>query len=282
MALTAATIPTIVSSTLLESLKANLVFAKLFNQNYMGDVSPGATVKIPSIGAVSIRAYTKYTATTADDATDTSIDLTIDKQNYFSILLDDIDKAMAKPEILGAYVKEGSYQLVKNIDADLSACLVAGATLVTGLGTNAVPIEVNSVNIGAQLILMAKMMDIVDAPRNGRAVILPPAFVEKLVIANIAKSTDNAAILANGAVTRFAGFDVFMSNAVVNTVGAKYRVIAGHPDNATYAIGLDGVETLRHPTIFADNLRGLEAHGSKMTRPGATCSTYWNIAAEPA
>lgn len=101
MALTAATIPTNVSSLLLESLKTNLVFAKLFNQNYMGDVVPGATVKIPSIEAVSVRAYTKYTDTTADNAGDTSIDLVIDKQNYFSILLDDIDKVLAKPESWG-------------------------------------------------------------------------------------------------------------------------------------------------------------------------------------
>lgn len=280
MALTAATIPTNVSSLLLESLKTNLVFAKLFNQNYMGDVVPGATVKIPSIEAVSVRAYTKYTDTTADNAGDTSIDLVIDKQNYFSILLDDIDKVLAKPEILGAYVKDAAYQLQKAIDGDLAACLVEGATLTSGLGTSSVPIEVNSANIGAQLILMARMMDDANVPRAGRAVVLPPVFVEKLVIANIAKSTDNSQAIANGAVTRFAGFDVFISTAVVNTTGTKYRIIAGHPDNATYAAGLNAVETLRHPTLFADNLRGLEIHGSKITRPGATCSTYWNVAAE--
>lgn len=101
-------------------------------------------------------------------------------------------------------------------------------------------------------------MDDANVPRAGRAVVLPPVFVEKLVIANIAKSTDNSQALANGAVTRFAGFDVFISTAVVNTAGAKYRIIAGHPDNATYAAGLNEVETLRHPTLFADNLRGLE------------------------
>jgi hypothetical protein len=280
MALSVATIPTIVSSTLLESLKENLVFAKLFNQNYTGDVRPGGTVKIPSIGAVQVREYTKYTPTTADNAADSAKTLTLDKQNYFSILLDDIDKVLAKPEVLGAYVKEGAYQLMKTVDADLSACLVAGATLTTGLGTSSVPIAVNSANIGAQLITMAKLMDAAGVPRPDRAVILPPAFVEKLVIANIAQSTDNASVIANGAVARYAGFDIYMSNAVANTSGAKYRVIAGHPDAATYAIGLENVETLRHPTIFADNLRGLEIHGSVVTRPGAICSTYWNIADE--
>lgn len=279
MALSAATIPTIVSSSLLESLKANLVYARLFNENYIGNVAPGNVVKIPSISAVETRAYTSYTPITADDAADASISMTIDKQRYFSIILDDIDAAMAKPAVLAAYVKEAAFQLQNDIDKDLATTLSAG-TLVTGLGTASVPIEVNSANIASQIRTAALLMDNAKVPREGRYAVLPPWAVEKLTIANVATSTNNVSELANGFVARYAGFDVLMSANVPNTTSTKYKIVFGSPISATYAVAINKAEVVRHPTLFADNLRGLAAYGSALSRAGAVAVAIWNCAAE--
>lgn len=280
MALSTHSIPTIVSSALLDSLKANLVYNRLFNESYQGDVAPGNVVKIPSIGAVSTRAYTAYTDITTDNVADASVSLTIDQQRYFSILCDDIDAAMAQPPIMASYMMEATYQLRKDIDSYLAGVLAAGGTLVAGLGTTATPIEVNSANIGAQLRIAAKLMDAADVPRAGRCCVLPPAFVEKLVIANIADSTDNVAELANAFVGRYAGFDILMSTQVPNTTSTKYKIAFGSNISATYALAINKVESLRHPTVFGDNLRGLAVYGAVATRPGAIAIATWNVAAE--
>ena len=280
MALSAATIPEIVSSGILESLKEGLVYGNLFNRDYTGDVAPGNVVKIPSIGAVTVGTYSEYTDMVDQNAADSSQSMTIDQKKYFSIVLDDIDAAMAKPAILGAYAKEASFQIQKTIDSYLAGILAAGGTLVTGLGTSTTPIEVNSANIGSQLSAMAVLLDNALVPRSGRFVVLPPWAVEKLTIANIAKSTDNAATLAAGFVAQYAGFDVLMSPLVPNTTNAKYKIIAGSSISATMALAINKTEIIRHEAQFADKLRGLAVYGSKVTRAATICVGTWNNAAE--
>ena len=279
MALSAATIPTIVSSGILESLKENLVYGRLLNDDYLGDVIPGNAVKIPSIGSVTVSPYTVYTDMDDEEAEDSSQSLTIDQQQYFSIVLDDIDAAMSKPAILAAYAREAAHQIQKKIDGYLAGILSAG-TLTTGLGDGTTPIEVNSANIGSQLSAMAVLLDNALVPRSGRYVVLPPWAVEKLVLANIADSTNNVGELAEGFVARHAGFNVLMSPLVPNTAGAKYKIIAGSNISATKAIGINKTEIIRHPTQFADKLRGLAVYGAKLTRAATVCVGTWNIAAE--
>lgn len=279
MALSAATIPTIVSSGILESLKENLIYGRLLNDDYLGDVIPGNAVKIPSIGSVTVSPYTVYTDMDDEKAEDSSQSLTIDQQQYFSIVLDDIDAAMSKPAILAAYAREAAHQIQKKIDGYLAGILSAG-TLTTGLGDSTTPIEVNSANIGSQLSAMAVLLDNALVPRSGRYVVLPPWAVEKLVLANIADSTNNVGELAEGFVARHAGFNVLMSPLVPNTADAKYKIIAGSNISATKAIGINKTEIIRHPTQFADKLRGLAVYGAKLTRAATVCVGTWNIAAE--
>jgi hypothetical protein len=279
MALSSASIPVIVSSAILELLHQNLVYAKLFNEDYQGDVAAGNTVKIPSIGAVVTEAYTRYTDLTGQNAADTSVDLLIDQQRAFSITIDDIDKAQAKPAILAAYAKEATFQLQKDVDAYLASVLVAG-TLVTGLGTSTTPIEVNSANIAAQLRAMALLLDNALVPRAGRAIVLPPWAIDKLVLASIVNAVDITAPAAEQLVGRYAGFNILMSPLVPNTASAKYRIVGGAPISATYAVQVEKTEQLRHPKQFADVLRGLLVYGAKLSRPATIASAYWNLAAE--
>ena len=54
-----------------------------------------------------------------EKAEDSSQSLTIDQQQYFSIVLDDIDAAMSKPAILAAYAREAAHQIQKRLTATL-------------------------------------------------------------------------------------------------------------------------------------------------------------------
>lgn len=280
MALSNASIPVQVSGLILETLKSALAYARHFNEDYQGEVTPGASLKIPSIGSVTVSDYARYTDITAQEAADSAVTLNVDKQKYFSILLDDVDAIQAKPGILTAYTIEAVFALRKQIDADLAATLAAGGTLTAGLGSGTTPIEVNSKNIAGQLMLMARLLDDASVPRANRVVTLPPWAIEKLTLASIVDSTDNAPTLAEGIVGRYAGFDIGMSQSVPNTAGAKFKIIASAPLSATMALQLQNVESIRHPTMFADNLRGLAVYGSVCTRPATIAVGTWNQAAE--
>lgn len=281
MALSAASIPTMVSNVILPVLKGDLVYGKLFNQNYIGEVSLGNNLKIPSIGAVTVEDYVQYTDLTGQNAADSSITLAINKAKAFEIVLDDIDEVQSAPDILAAYLSEAIHGLQKSLDADLAAELASAGTLVTGFGTATTPIEVNSKNICQQLRSMAMAMDNANVPRGTRSIVLPPWAIEKLTLASIVDATDNTVVLANGIVGRYAGFDIYMSALVPNTAGAKYRILAAWDQSATYAVQIEKTENFRHPKQFADVIRGLCVYGAKATRPETIVNGYWNLAAEP-
>ena len=265
MALSAHSIPTIVSSAILETLQNELVYSRLFNQNFTGDVVPGNTVKIPSIGSVTVRDYSVYTDMLEEEASDASQSMVIDQQKYFNIVLDDIDAAMAKPEILAAYAREAAYQMRDTIDAYLGGVAAAGS-LVTGLGDGTTPLSISDANVESTLIRMARLLDENNVPRAGRVVVVPPWFVEVLVTGNLTTKTDNLREAENGTVGRFAGFDILMSNNVPNTAGDKWKIVGGSNVSATMALAINKTEVLRHEKQFADKLRGLAVYGSKLTR----------------
>ncbi len=279
MALSAA-IPTIVGEAILESLRENLVYGSLFNEDYIGDVKPGNAVKIPSIGSVTIGNYTAYTDMDDEAVSDSSQTLSIDQQKYFSIVMDDVDAAMSKPRVMAAYAREASHQMQATIDSYLAGVLAAGGTITTDLGDDTTPLEINSANVGSTLRLIARKLDDAKVPRAGRFVVVPPWMVEDLVSANITDSTNNVDAISNAMVARYGGFDVLMSHQVPNTESAKYKIVAGTNLSATMALAIDQTELIRHPTQFADKLRGLAVYGSKVTRAAALAVATCNEAAE--
>lgn len=280
MALSADTIPTIVGDAILESLRENLVYSQMFNEDYLGDVAPGNAVKIPAIGSVTVDDYTEYTDMSDQEAADSSQTMNIDQQKFFSIVLDDIDAAMSKPAIMAAYAREASHQMQATIDTFLGSTLADDGTLTSDLGTDVSPIEINSSNVGSTLRLMARKLDDALVPRQGRYVIVPPWFLEDLVAADIVDNTSNSAVIANSMVARYAGFDVLLSHQVPNDAGDAWKIVAGTNQSATMALAINQTEMLRHPTQFADKMRGLAVYGARVTRPATVAVLTANEAAE--
>lgn len=273
-------IPTIVGSKVLESLKNNLVYKAMFNEDYTGNVAPGNAVTIVSPGSVTVRDYTVYTDMTEEAVTDSSQSLSIDQQKYYNIVLDDIDAVMSKPDVMAAYAREAVYQLNDTVDGYLVSLLAAGGTITGDLGDDTTPLEINSANAASTLQLIARKLDDAKVPRAGRYVVLPPWYVEDMVAANLSNLTNNNEVAASGFVGRYAGFNILMSNNVPNTASAKYKIVAGTDIGATMAIALNQSEKVRHPDQFADKLRGLIVYGGKVTRGGTLAVATCNEAAE--
>lgn len=273
-------IPTIVGSAVLESLQKNLVYRNLFNENFTGDVAPGNAVTIVSPGSVTVGDYTTYTDMDEEEVSDTSQTLNIDQQKYFNLVIDDVDAAMAKPDVMAAYAREAVYQMRDTVDNYLAGLLEAAGTITTDLGNDTTPLEINSDNAASTLQLIARLMDDAKVPRDGRVVVLPPWYVEDMVAANLTTLTNNTDVARSGFVGQYAGFNILMSHNVPEDSGEKYKVIAGSDIAATMAMGVDKTEQLRHPKQFADILRGLAVYGGKVTRAGAIAVATCNEADE--
>jgi len=111
-------IPNVWSARLLETLNKAHVYANLANRDYEGEIGAlGDTVKINSIGRVTIGAYTKNTdISAAETLTDAQTTLTIDTAKYFNFQVDDIDKVQTKPKVMDAAMRDAGWGVADAID----------------------------------------------------------------------------------------------------------------------------------------------------------------------
>ena len=277
-------IPEIWNARLLNALRADLVYTNLFNRNYEGEIrQAGDTVHINTITDISIKDYTRNTdidnpeqLTTADQT------LVVDQAKYYNFYLNDVDKAQALPGLIDAAMASASHGLAEAVDKYLAGLLAAASgTITTGLGSTSTPLTVTAQSAYELLVDMKTAMDKANVPKMGRKVVLPPEFEGFMLkdarfAANGGKGENR---LENGAVARAAGFDIYISNNVPNTSGAKYKVIASTQESNTYAEQLVKTEAYRREKGFDDGVKGLLVYGAKIIRPAAVAVATVNFTA---
>lgn len=277
-------IPEIWNARLLNALRADLVYTNLFNRNYEGEIrQAGDTVHINTITDITIKDYTRNTdidnpeqLTTADQT------LVVDQAKYYNFYLNDVDKAQALPGLIDAAMASASHGLAEAVDKYLAGLLAsATGTITTGLGNTSTPLTVTASSAYELLVDMKTAMDKANVPKLGRKVVLPPEF-EGFMLKD-ARFADNGGKgenrLENGAVARAAGFDIYISNNVPNTSGAKYKVIASTQESNTYAEQLIKTEAYRREKGFDDGVKGLLVYGAKIIRPAAVAVATVNFTA---
>lgn len=256
-------------------LQKALVYAQdgVINRDYEGEIQKyGDTVKIGSLGAVSVGDYTKDTDMNVQVLTDAEQYLAIDKKKYFNFMVDDLDQAQQNTNTLDEAMKNAAYQL-RNVADGIVAGLYPLAVADTGVGTDGSPLSALSANVAYNLLVdLATNLSNRDVPTEGRFVVVPPFFHgallkdSKFVGTGGNQAEEN---LANGLVGRCAGFDVLLSTNVPNTAGTKYKIIAGHPIACTYADQIVKVSTWTTGKRFGTGVKGLHVYGCKLVRPYA-------------
>ena len=77
-------IPEIWSAYILEQYRAKNIFANLLDRKYEGEATKGNTIHIPGVVAPAVKDYkANNRTTTADDITDTGVDLLINQEKNF-------------------------------------------------------------------------------------------------------------------------------------------------------------------------------------------------------
>lgn len=264
-------IPEIWSSQLLVNLKNDLVYAspQVANRNYEGEVSAfGDTVRINSIGAVSVGDYVKnVNHAAAETLNDNQQVLVIDQAKMFNFQIDDVDAAQQNPRLMSAAMREASFALANVSDTFMSALLnaaVPATNTVTAftMGTSYNLMYEAFVDLGVKL-------DANNCPVAGRYAVVTPAILGGLRkdarFASFGTSA-NRSLIANGAVGRIADFDILVSNQAPGTAAAPV-VLAGHSWATTYADQVAEVRAYRPELRFADAVKGLHVYGGKVVRP---------------
>ena len=69
------------------------VVGDISNNDYFGELTQGATVKIIKEPEITVKSYARGETVQAQDLDDEDFSLTIDKANYFAFKMDDIEEA---------------------------------------------------------------------------------------------------------------------------------------------------------------------------------------------
>lgn len=264
-------IPEIWSAFILSSLKKNLVFGQpsVVNRDYEGDISnSGDTVRVRTMGRPTIADYTRNVTTiNPETLTDSQRSLVIDQSKYFAFELDDVDAVQSTGGELEESLIEAVYGLRDLADEFIAGKYVEAAT-ANRLGTVAVT---SGALAYTQLRKLKVKLDEANVPQTGRYVVVPPWYhgllleEDKFVRVDASGTSEG---LRNGTVGRALGFDVLMSNNVVQLTGTDdWGVLAGHPSAISFAEQINKVEAYRPENAFSDALKGLHLYGAKVMRP---------------
>ncbi|MGH2506260.1 MAG: P22 coat protein - protein 5 domain protein [Ktedonobacteraceae bacterium] len=298
-------IPTLWADTLLPALRANLVYGNLFNDDYEGTIAQmGDTVKINSIGDITIYSYTKDTDLNSPQSlTDAQSMLTISQAKYYNFEVDDVDAAQAQPKVMGEAMSFAAYELANTMDQYYAGFY---ADAVNNIGSSGSPITptvatATATGVGSgttvydYLVVLNQKLTESKAPKQGRWCTVPP-WITTLLIQDIRFTSFNTpdarltiqtnkldasgGMISDAYLGKISGMDVYESinaphlSGTIGVTGSTDVVMAGHTMSLTKAEGLNKVEAFRPPARFADAVKGLCLYGAKTIRPYALAAAY--------
>lgn len=306
---TAATfIPEIWSDEIVAAYKKNLVLANLvMKMNFRG--KKGDTVHIPAPTRGSASAKTATNAVTLIAATESEVQVSINKHYEYSRLIEDIVEAQALNSLRQFYTSDAGYALARQVDTDLVQLGRAfnGATVGTDdyatsaattkayIGSDGTTAYNSSTSNAAALTDAAirrtiQRLDDNDTPMDGRFFIIPPSSRNTLM--GLARYTEQAFVgdgnaIRNGEIGNLYGIPVFVSSNAdygAGSSGADRICLMGHRDSMVLVEQMAVRSQTQYKqeylgTLFtADTLYGVKAIRTAATTGAATSSSAFALA----
>ena len=233
-------VPSLWAATLLENLNDAHVAVNLCNRNYEGDISQsGDTVRITSIGRVTIANYVKNNTSISPETLDDSQQvLTIDQAKYFAFQVDDVDARQVRDDgaLMDVAMRDAAWGLGDEADTSVLAAMQAQGD--TGNALGALTIGTGNVDAYENIVDLAVKLDEANVPRQGRWCIIPPwyhGWLQKNANFVSYGTQANREDLENGIIGAAAGMRIVVSNNLPSAGAGRNYVIAGHEMGVTYA-----------------------------------------------
>jgi N4-gp56 family major capsid protein len=301
-------VPEIWSDEIVASYKKNLVLANLvMKMNFRGKKGDTIHIPAPTRGSASAKAATD--AVTLIAASDTDVQVLINKHYEYSRLIEDIADVQALNSMRQFYTQDAGYALARRVDTDLVQLGRAfnGATVGTNdyatsntstkayIGSDGTT-AYNSTSSNAAALTDAAIrrtiqrLDDNDTPMDGRFFMIPPSSRNTLM--GLARYTEQAFVgdgntIRNGEIGNLYGIPVFVSSNAdtgAGNSGADRICLMGHKD-AMVLVEQLGVRTQTQykqeylGTLFtADTIYGVKAMRTAATTGAALSSSAFALA----
>ena len=224
-------IPEIWSDEIIAAYQKNLVLAPLVKKMSMSG-KKGDTIHVPKPVRGDAHAKAENTAVTVQNATESEVQVSINKHYEYSRLIEDITDVQALSSLRQFYTEDAGYALAKQVDSDLHG-------LATGLGTSGTTSTTYLNNGGTffndassgltayddDTVVSADVfeddafrgiiqkLDDQDVPMDNRSFVVPPVLRNTIMGISRYVSSDfvNNSTVVNGKIGQLYGIDVYVS-----------------------------------------------------------------------
>ena len=222
-------IPEIWSDEVIAAYQSNLVLANLVKKMSMTG-KKGDTIHVPKPTRGSANAKAENTAVTIQNATESEIQISINKHFEYSRLIEDITEAQALASLRQFYTGDAGYALAKQVDNDL---FNLGKSLGNGDGSDWTHSTVYNFAGGSGIEAYAvdsvastdvfndagfraaiQVLDDADVPMDNRCFVVPPSLRNAIMGVDRYMSSDfvDGRGVRNGQIGNLYGVDVFVSS----------------------------------------------------------------------
>ena len=287
-------IPELWSDEIVAAYKSNLVLANLVNKMPMSG-KKGDTLHIPKPTRGSASAKGAESQVTLIAATESEVQVSVNKHYEYSRLIEDITDVQALASMRKFYTDDAGYALAKQVDDDL---FDLGKSLGDGDGsdwTHSNSFYVDAANgiaayaedtVAATDVFtdlafreLIKQLDDNDTPMEGRFIVIPPSVRQTIMGIDRYNSSDfvDGRGVMNGQIGTLYGIDVYVSSncpvietaannsaSAVDTKGA----IIGHKDAMVLAEQMGVRSQTQYKQEYLSNLFTSDTlYGTQVLRP---------------
>ena len=224
-------IPEIWSDEIIAAYQKNLVLANLVKKMSMSG-KKGDTIHVPKPVRGDAHAKAENTAVTVQNASESEVQVSINKHYEYSRLIEDITDVQALSSLRQFYTEDAGYALATQVDTDLHS-------LATGLGTSGTTSTTYANNAGTffndasnglstytvDTVVSADVfeddafrgiiqkLDDQDVPMDNRSFVVPPVLRNTIMGISRYVSSDfvNNSTVVNGKIGQLYGIDVYVS-----------------------------------------------------------------------
>ena len=237
-------ISTVWSEALIRQLDHKYVAVANCNRDYDGDiVGKGSTVKVCSVGAVTVSDYTKNSNMSAPQTlSDSAATILISQAKSFNFQIDDIDRAQSSPKLMEMAMANAASALANVADKYVFS-LASEAT-----NANTITEESLTTSNIVDTIVAAREKLLANGVPGSEPTVLEvtPSVAALIMKAKILQSTDNSESLANGCIGNFIGFEVYVSpNIVTDATSGTMKCFARTKRAIAFAEQINSVEAYR-------------------------------------
>jgi len=249
-------IPELWSDEIIAAYKQNLVMANLVSKmSFKGKKGDTLHIPKPTRGAAALKAASAQV--TLQAATETEIQVLVNKHYEYSRLIEDITETQALSSLRKFYTSDAGYALAKQVDTDL---ILLGRGVAGGDGTadydgavlagDGSTAYVDGTNVGnaitdAGIRRIIQTLDDADVPMDGRVLVLPPSARNTMM--GLARFTEQAFTGEVG------GGNTIRNGEIGNVYGVKVYVTT-NCDTATTATTRLGMMFHKDAFVLAEQM----------------------------